>query len=68
MWRRPRAWCHAGAGLNVDLVNARDVKNAPGRPKIDKLDAVWLAKLACRGMLRPFLGTLVRGVRTSRAS
>jgi hypothetical protein len=41
------------AGLTVELVNARDVKNAPGRPKTDKLDAVWLAKLAGWGMLRP---------------
>ena len=32
-------------GLDVQLVNARDVKNVPGRPKTDKLDAVWLAKL-----------------------
>jgi len=37
----------------VWLVNARDVKNVPGRPKTDKLDAVWLAKLNERGMLRP---------------
>jgi hypothetical protein len=29
-----------------------DVKNVPGRPKTDRLDAVWLAKLAERGMLR----------------
>lgn len=35
------------------VVNARDVKNVPGRPKTDRLDAVWLAKLAERGMLRP---------------
>jgi transposase len=41
------------AGLRVQLVNARDVKNVPGRPKTDKLDAVWLAKLTERGMLRP---------------
>ena len=40
-------------GLRVWLVNARDVKNVPGRPKTDKLDAIWLAKLAERGMLRP---------------
>ena len=40
-------------GLECWLVNARDVKNVPGRPKTDKLDAVWLAKLAERGMLRP---------------
>jgi transposase len=35
------------------VVNARDVKNVPGRPKTDRLDAIWLAKLAERGMLRP---------------
>jgi transposase len=35
------------------LVNARDVKNVPGRPKTDRLDAAWLCKLAERGMLRP---------------
>jgi len=35
------------------VVNARDVKNVPGRAKTDKLDAIWLAKLAERGMLRP---------------
>jgi transposase len=41
-----------GCGLPVQLVNARDVKNVPGRPKSDKIDAVWLAKLTERGMLR----------------
>jgi transposase len=35
------------------VVNARDVKNVPGRPKTGKIDAVWLCKLAERGMLRP---------------
>ena len=39
-------------GLECWLVNARDVKNVPGRPKTDRLDAVWLAKLTERGMLR----------------
>src|SRR5574342_119572 len=39
-------------GLRVQLVNARDVKNLPGRPKSDKHDCVWLAKLTERGMLR----------------
>ena len=34
-------------------MNARDVKNVPGRSKSDKLDSVWLAKLTERGMLRP---------------
>jgi len=41
------------AGLKVQLVNARTVKNVPGRAKTDKNDAVWLAKLTERGMLRP---------------
>ena len=41
-----------GCGLPVQLVNARDVKNVPGRAKSDKIDAVWLAKLTERGMLR----------------
>ncbi|MGI8751441.1 MAG: IS110 family transposase [Acidimicrobiales bacterium] len=40
-------------GLTVWLVNARDVKNVPGRRKTDKLDAIWLAKLNERGMLQP---------------
>src|SRR6266511_991045 len=40
----------------VWLVNASQVKQVPGRPKTDKLDAVWLAKLNERGMLRPSFG------------
>jgi transposase len=50
-----RIWFYLleAAGLDVQLVNARQVKNVPGRPKTDKLDAVWLAKLTERGMLRP---------------
>ncbi len=40
------------AGLKVQLVNARHVKNVPGRAKTDKKDAVWLCKLNERGMLR----------------
>jgi transposase len=50
-----RIWYYLleAAGLHVQLVNARDVKNVPGRPKTDKLDTVWLTKLTERGMLRP---------------
>jgi transposase len=50
-----RIWFYLleAAGLDVQLVRAHDVKQAPGRPKTDKLDAVWLAKLTERGMLRP---------------
>jgi transposase len=50
---RPFVYLLEAAGVPVWLVNAHDVKNVPGRPKTDKLDAVWLAKLAERGMLRP---------------
>lgn len=50
-----RIWFYLleAAGLSVQLVNARDIRNAPGRPKTDKLDAVWQAKMTERGMLRP---------------
>lgn len=40
-------------GLRPWLVNARDVRHLPGRPKTDVLDAVWLCKVAERQMLRP---------------
>jgi transposase len=50
---RPFYYVLEARGLLVWLVNARDVKNVPGRPKTDKLDAVWLTKLNERGMLRP---------------
>lgn len=40
-------------GLKVQLVNARAVRNVPGRAKTDKKDAAWLAKLTERGMLQP---------------
>jgi transposase len=38
--------------LDPWLVNAKDVKHLPGRPKTDRLDAVWLAKIAERQMIR----------------
>src|SRR3954464_9749043 len=40
-------------GLDPWLVNARDVKHLPGRPKTDRLEGVWLAKVAERQMRRP---------------
>lgn len=42
-------------GFDCRLANAREVKNVPGRAKTDKADAVWLAKVAERGMFRPSL-------------
>jgi transposase len=50
---RPFVYLLEARGLTVWLVNARDVKQVPGRPKTDKQDAIWLAKLNERGMLRP---------------
>ena len=38
--------------LNVILVNARQVKNLPGR-KTDVPDAAWLAQLGAHGLVRP---------------
>jgi transposase len=40
-------------GLAVQLVSAAQAKNLPGRPKTDKLDAQWLARLTEMGLLRP---------------
>jgi transposase len=42
-------------GFTCWLLNARHVKNVPGRPKTDKIDAVWLAKVVERGMCTPSL-------------
>jgi transposase len=50
-WKPPFYLLEA-AGFETWLVNARDVKHLPGRPKTDKLDAVWLCKVAERQMIR----------------
>lgn len=49
---KPYLYLLESCGLQCWPVNARDVKNVPGRPKTDKLDSVWLCKLNERGMLR----------------
>nr|WP_322769045.1 IS110 family transposase [Frankia sp. Cr1] len=49
---KPPFYVLEAAGFDVWLVNARDVKHLPGRPKTDKLDAVWLCKVAERQMIR----------------
>jgi hypothetical protein len=59
---RPFYYLLEACGLRVWLVNAYEVKNVPGRPKTDKLDAVWLAKLTERGMLRPSFVPRARSV------
>jgi transposase len=50
-----RIWFYLleAGGLDVQLVSASQARNLPGRPKTDKLDAVWLARLTENGLLRP---------------
>jgi transposase len=50
---RPPFYLFEAHGLDPWLVNAKDVRHLPGRPKTDVLDAVWLCKIAERQMLRP---------------
>ena len=50
---KPVFYVLEAAGFETWLVNARDVKHLPGRPKTDRLDAVWLCKVAERQMIRP---------------
>jgi len=51
-WKSPFYLLEA-AGFETWLVNAKDVKHLPGRPKSDKIDSVWLCKVGERQMLRP---------------
>ena len=44
-------WKPVGCGCGWSTLATSE--QVPGRPKTDKLDAVWLAKLNERGMLRP---------------
>src|SRR5450759_3998686 len=38
-------------GLDCELYNAAQVKALPGRPKTDRADSIWLAKITERGMI-----------------
>jgi transposase len=51
-WKPPYYILEA-AGFEVWLVNAKDVKHLPGRPKSDTIDSVWLCKVGERQMIRP---------------
>ena len=50
-----RIWSclRAAAGLTVQLVNPAHARQLAGRPKTDRLDAQWIARLAEMGLLRP---------------
>lgn len=51
-WKPPYYLLEA-AGFEAWLVNAKDVKHLPGRPKTDTIDSVWLCKVTERQMIRP---------------
>jgi transposase len=50
-----RIWFYLleAAGLSVQLVNPSHARQLAGRPKTDRLDCQWLARLAEMGLLRP---------------
>jgi transposase len=50
-----RIWFYVleAGGLDVQLVSASQARQLSGRPKTDKLDAMWLARLTEMGLLRP---------------
>jgi len=50
-----RIWYYLleAAGLSVRLVNPSHARQLAGRPKTDRLDAQWIARLAEMGLLRP---------------
>jgi transposase len=50
-----RSWFYLleAAGLNVQLVNPSQARQLAGRPKTDRLDCQWLARLAEMGLLLP---------------
>jgi transposase len=50
-----RIWYYLleAAGLAVQLVNSAQCRQLAGRPKTDRLDAQWIARLAEMGLLRP---------------
>ena len=50
---RPYYYLLEAAGLDVQLVNPAHARQLAGRPKTDRLDAQWIARLAEMGLLRP---------------
>ena len=50
-----RIWFYVleAAGVAVQLVNSAQARQLSGRPKTDRLDAQWLARLTEKGLLRP---------------
>ena len=51
MYWKPVYFLLEREGLDCQLYHAAQVKALPGRPKTDKLDSVWPAKVTERGSL-----------------
>jgi transposase len=56
-----RIWFYVleAGGLDVQLVSASQARQLSGRPKTDKLDAMWLARLTEMGLLRELVKSFV---------
>jgi transposase len=52
---KPAFYLLEAEGFTCWLLNAKHVKNVPGRPKTDKIDAAWLAKIMEWGLCSPSL-------------
>jgi transposase len=48
---RPVFFLLESRGFDCELYNAAQVKALPGRPKTDRADSIWLAKIVERGMI-----------------
>ena len=48
---KPAFFLLEARGFGCELYNAAQVKALPGRPKTDRADSIWLAKITERGMI-----------------
>jgi transposase len=48
---KPVSFLLESRGFDCELYNAAQVKALPGRPKTDRADSIWLAKITERGMI-----------------
>jgi transposase len=48
---KPVFFLPGSQGLDCELYNAGQVKALPGRPKTDRADSIWLARITERGMI-----------------
>jgi transposase len=50
-YRKPVFFLLESRGFDCELYNAAQVKALPGRPKTDRADSIWLARITERGMI-----------------